>query len=69
MLAQSNDVDRPNNEDDDCFREGLVRFLIGMSIHMSQDIVRATMAHLLTCQHGSRFTFSHEFHDMLVDKC
>ncbi len=33
---------------------------------MSQDIVSATMAHLLTCQHGSRFTFSHEFHDMLV---
>ena len=23
------------------------------------------MAHLLTCQHGSRFTFSHEFYDML----
>ncbi len=33
---------------------------------MSQDIVSATMAHLLTCQHGSRFTFSHEFHDMLI---
>ncbi len=28
----------------------------------------ATMAHLLTCQHGSRLTFSHEFHDMLVRK-
>ena len=32
---------------------------------MSQDIVIATTAHLLTCQNGSRFTFSHELHDML----
>ncbi len=66
FLAQSNESDCPNNEEDDCFREGLVRFLIGVSIHMSQDVVSATMAHLLTCQHGSRFTFSHDFHDMLV---
>ena len=66
MPAQSNDLDIPNNEEDGCFKEGLVRFLIGMSIHMSQDVVSATMAHLLTCQRGSRFTFSHDFHDMLV---
>ncbi len=52
LLAQSNESDCTNNEEDDCFREGLVRFLIGMSIHMSQDIVSATMADLLTCQHG-----------------
>ncbi len=38
----------------------------GMSINMSQDIVSSTMAHLLTCQHGLRLTFSHEFHDMLI---
>ncbi len=66
MLAQSNDSDIPNNEEDGCFKEGLVRFLIQMSIHMIQDIVSTTMAHLLICQHGLRFTFSHEFHDMLV---
>ena len=47
LLAQLNESDHPNNEQDDCFREGLIRFLIGMSIHMSQDIVSATMAHLL----------------------
>jgi hypothetical protein len=29
------------------FREGLCRFLIGMNIHMAQDVVSATMAHLL----------------------
>ena len=32
--------------EDDCFREGLVRFLIGMSISMRQDIVNATMTHV-----------------------
>ena len=61
-------MDIQNNEEDDCFKEGLVRFLIGMSIHMSQDIMSAPMAHLLTCQHGSRFTFSHDFMICLLDK-
>ncbi len=69
LLAQSNDLDRPNNEEDDCFSEGLVRFLIGISIHMSQYIVSATMAHLLTCQHGLRFTFLTNFMICLWEKC
>jgi hypothetical protein len=33
---------------------------------MSQDIVSVTMAHFLIRQHGSRFTFTHECHDVLV---
>jgi hypothetical protein len=37
-----------------------------MSIHMSQDILSATMVHLLTSQHGYMFTFSHKFHDVIV---
>ena len=49
-----------------CFREGLSRFLLGMSVHLSQDVVSSTMAHLLVCQKGSRFTFSHDFKDLLV---
>ena len=49
-----------------CFREGLSRFLLGMSVHLSQDVVSCTMAHLLICQQGSRFTFSHDFKDLLV---
>ena len=52
LLAQRNDSDHPKNEEDHCFSEGLVRFLIGISIHMSQYIVSATMAHLLICQDG-----------------
>lgn len=27
-------------------------------IYMSQDVISATIAYLLTCQHGSRFLFS-----------
>ena len=54
------------NEDNYCFREGLSRFLLGMNVHLSQDVVSATMAHLLICQRGTRFTFSHEFKHMLV---
>jgi hypothetical protein len=37
-----------------------------MNIHITQNVVSETMAYLLTCQHGTRFTFPHEFHDMLV---
>ena len=49
------------------FKEGLCRFLIGMSVHLSQDVVSATMAHLLMSQKGSRFTFSHTFRDLMVN--
>jgi hypothetical protein len=65
MLIQQDQQDSPENEQDDCIKDGLVRFLIGMSIPMSEDIVSATIAHLLICQHRSRFTFLHEFHDVL----
>ena len=56
----------PSTDDDTCFREGLCRFLIGMSVHLSQDVVSAPMAHLLLSQHGSRFNFSHDFQDLLL---
>jgi hypothetical protein len=55
-----------SSESEDCFREGLSRFLLGMGVHLSQDVVSATMAHLLICQKGSRFTFSHDFKDLLL---
>ena len=56
----------PSTDDDTCFREGLCRFLIGMSVHLSQDVVSAPMAHLLLSQRGSRFNFSHDFQDLLL---
>jgi hypothetical protein len=55
-----------SSEEVNHFREGLCRFLIGMNIHMAQDVVSATMAHLLISQDGSRFTFSHQFRDLLL---
>ena len=51
----------PDQNEDVCFHEGLFRFLIGMSVHLSQDVVSATMAYLLICQRDSRLTFSHNF--------
>ncbi len=39
---------------------------MGMSVHLSQDIVRATMAHGLLSQRGSRFNFSYDFQDLLL---
>ena len=61
LLAYINDSDQLDKEEYDCIREGLVRFSIGMSTHVSEDIVSATMAHLFPCQHGSRFTFLTNF--------
>ena len=37
-----------------------------MSVHLSQDVVSAPMAHLLLSQRGSRFNFSHDFQDLLL---
>ena len=61
-MAEESDEELRNKS----FREGLCRFLIGMSIHLSEDVVSATMAHLLMCQRGTRFTFSHGFKDLLL---
>jgi hypothetical protein len=56
----------PSTDEDACFREGLCRFLIGMRVHLSQDVVSATMAHLLLSQRGGRLKFSHDFQDLLL---
>ena len=43
------------------YAEGFKRILAAMYAHMSNDVVAATMGHLLLSQNGSRFTFSHIF--------
>ena len=48
------------------FVEGLCRMLGGMYAATSHYVVSATMAHLLICQDGTRFKFSHNFSDLLV---
>jgi hypothetical protein len=68
QLLGENSSEESKEEDSDnyIFREGLIRFLIGMSIHLAQVVISAAMAHLIICQCGSRFTFSHDFKDLLV---
>ena len=62
--ANSGKRDRGDDEND--FVEGLCRMLGGMNAATSRYIVSSTMAHLLVCQGGTRFQFSHGFTDLLV---
>ena len=57
---------RDKCDDQDDFVEGLCRMLGGMHAATSCYVVSATMAHLLICQGGTRFKFSHDFSDLLV---
>jgi hypothetical protein len=68
LIMEEDKAEVQQNNDDYCFREGLSRFLIGMSVHLSSDVISSTMAHLLISQNGSRFSFSHKFKDLLVNQ-
>jgi len=48
------------------FGEGLSRILSGMNAATTRNVISATMAHLIPCNNGSRFVFSHDFSDLLV---
>jgi hypothetical protein len=48
------------------FGEGLSRLLSGFHAATTRNVISATMAHLIPCNGGSRFVFSHEFSDLLV---
>ena len=50
----------------DGFVEGLCRMLGGMNAATSRNVISSTMAHLLVCNNGSRFQFSHDFGNLLV---
>ena len=61
----------PEDKDDDdkeraCFIEGLGRIMTGVNAFLSRDVVSCTMAHLLICQGGERFTYSHGFAHILL---
>ena len=53
---------------DPSFVEGLGRILSGISASLITDKVAAPMAHLMVCQGGKRFTFSHEFDNLLLSQ-
>ena len=57
---------RDKGDDKSDFVEGLCRILGGMHAATSNYVVSATMGHLLICQDGTRFKFSHNFLDLLV---
>ena len=46
--------------------EGLSRMLSGINAATSRGVVSAPMSHNLVIQNGERFTFSHEFADLLL---
>ena len=43
------------------FGEGFSRILSGMNAATTRNVMSATMAHLIPCNDGSRFVFSHDF--------
>ncbi len=50
----------------DLFVEGLSRLLSGMNAATTRDVISAPMAHLLMCNKGTRFQFSHDFSHLLI---
>jgi hypothetical protein len=50
------------------FVEGLSRVLSGLNAATTRNVISATMAHLIPCNNGTRFSYSHEFLDLLVSQ-
>jgi hypothetical protein len=48
------------------FGEGLSRVLLGLIAATTRSVISSTMAHLISCNNGSRFTFLHDFSDLLL---
>jgi hypothetical protein len=53
-------------EGEPSFGEGLSRVLSGLNAATTRNVISATMAHLIPCNDGSRFVYSHTFSDLLV---
>lgn len=60
------DGKRTAEETQDGFVEGLCRLLSGLNAATTRNVISATMQHLLICNGGSRFQFSHGFGVLLV---
>jgi hypothetical protein len=48
------------------FGEGLSRVLLGLNAATTRNVVSSTMTHLISCNNGSWFVFSHKFSDLIV---
>jgi hypothetical protein len=60
---QTNNCDQTTSEPS--FGEGLSRVVSGLNAATTRNVISSTMAHLISCNNGSRFVFSHEFLDLL----
>jgi len=61
-------IENPQEGKEPSFVEGLSRVLSGLNAATTRNVISATMAHLIPCNNGSRFVFSHEFLDLLVNQ-
>jgi hypothetical protein len=48
------------------FGEGLSGVLSGLNATTTRNVISATMVHLIPCNNGSQFLYSHDFSDLLV---
>ncbi len=46
--------------------EGLSRVLSGLNAATTSNVISSTMAHLISCNNGSRFVFLQKFSDLIV---
>jgi len=58
--------ERSKEEIQQGFVEGLCRMLSAMNAATTRNVISSTMAHLLVCNGGSRFRFSHGFGNLLI---
>ena len=60
--------ENPQEVKEPSFAEGLSRVLSGLNAATTRNVISATMAHLIPSNNGSRFVYSHEFSDLLVNQ-
>ena len=60
------DGKRKPDEIQDGFLKGLCQLLSGLNAATTRNVISATMQHLLICNGGSRFQFSHGFGVLLI---
>ncbi len=66
VIKRIKQVLNDNHKGKPSFGEGLSRVLSGLNAATTRNVISATMAHLILCNGGSRFVFSHTFSDLLV---
>jgi hypothetical protein len=63
---QTNGCDQTTSEPS--FGVGLSRVLSVLNAETTRNVISSTMTHLISCNNGSWFVFSHKFSDLLVEQ-